>query len=456
MAMGLDASPLLTQDSVCRRPSRHSTDEIVIGAPPCVAGPSHVCSFRLGACVSNLVLAVLGAGQLVLPYALSQLGLGFGIAALLLFALLSIHSCYTLSIYELHFMPQPLDCIESYAELVVRALGNFGKHVCTVLLVLYAWGGALSFMVILKGELEWLTGMSGGVCLVVVAALFILPLSSREDLSALKTTSPLGCIAGLFITAVVLMSTRWNGEAPLGAEVCQGPRGGDHQDAGESLRWWPDSLASVAAALPLLSFALNSTWAYIPILCTLKDRTPTRYSGLICSSTGIMVVNYWLISVYGYAMFCGATKPNILDSLGSEATPGTGVAQLVYCARVALATQLSLALPMRFFIARRSFDCGVTSLAGRLSLSAGLVGSATGLAILPLSLATVLGLVSSVCASMIIYILPALVDLSLQLPDPLLPGRMRQAVSMVSLSVGAFVLVGGLAANLLGISVGGG
>ena len=107
--------------------------------------------YILGGCVANLVLAVLGAGQLVLPYALSQLGLGFGLVALLAFGVLSIHSCYTLSVYEFHFRPDPPGgppvCIESYAELVTRVLGRLGNTVCAALLAAYAWGGALSFLV---------------------------------------------------------------------------------------------------------------------------------------------------------------------------------------------------------------------------------------------------------------------------------------------------------------------
>ena len=169
----------------------------------------HVCSVGLGGCVANLVLAVLGAGQLVLPYALSQLGLGFGLVALLAFGVLSIHSCYTLSVYELHFRPDPPGgppaCIESYAELVTRVLGRLGSTVCAALLAAYAWGGALSFLVretsealflqdcppnllgtvlqvILKGELGSLTGLDGGLCLTAVATLFIFPLSSCKDL----------------------------------------------------------------------------------------------------------------------------------------------------------------------------------------------------------------------------------------------------------------------------------
>ncbi|CAE8737816.1 unnamed protein product [Polarella glacialis] len=104
---------------------------------------------------------------------------------------------------------------------------------------------------------------------------------------------------------------------------------------------------------------------------------------------------------------------------------------------------------MRFFVARRTIAGDAPGTIGRVLLLGVLVGSATALAALPLSLATVLGIVSSICASMIIYILPAIVDLRVQLP-----GRFRKACSVLSLAVGAFVLLAGLYANVTGVAVG--
>ncbi|CAK0801364.1 unnamed protein product [Prorocentrum cordatum] len=53
--------------------------------------PEHVGKADLRVAVSNVVLSVLGAGQLTLPYALSQLGLTFGVVCLVVFALLSVY-----------------------------------------------------------------------------------------------------------------------------------------------------------------------------------------------------------------------------------------------------------------------------------------------------------------------------------------------------------------------------
>jgi len=418
--------------------------------------PAHVGSATLFVATANLCLAVLGAGQLTLPYALSQLGLAGGVCGLVLFALLTGHSLHTLSIHAVHFTPSSLDCIDSYSELVVRVLGPLGEKLCTLVLAIYAWGGALAFLVILKGEINYVvvmrlgfTYVSGSFLLIVLAFSFIWPLSSLEDISGLKVTSPLGCTAAIFITVVVLLCTPWSGEAPVGVDSCSGPVGTNIELRGDLL-WWPQSFVGVVAALPLLSFALNMSWAYVPILCTLKERTkPQRIPCLIGVASVIVLTNYLLLGVFGYATFCGATHPNILESLGESVQNSSWQGSLVLLARAALTVQLTLALPMRFLVARRSILGDKGGLVGRLTLSGALVAAAAGMAVLPLNLATVMGITSSICASMIIYILPAIIDLKTQLP-----GQLRKAVSALCLLIGVFVMVAGLLAIAWGVAAG--
>jgi len=305
-------------------------------------------------------------------------------------------------------------------------------------------------------------------------ALAILPLSSLQDVSPLKRLSPMGCVSAVFITFVVLFSVPWSRDGGFaGADVCEGPSGstqswdasGDHGTGGlGQLRMWPKSFTAVAAALPLLSFALNSSWAYVPILCSLSNRTsPTfgicRADLLIWMSNAIIFLNYVLLAVYGYVMFCDQTHPNILDSFRDrdhvrmdDSDQASAVVGLVRTAQAALSVQLTFALPMRFFVARRSIGGQDQGQLQRFALSAALVGSAAVLAILPLKLQTVMGVTSSICASMIIYILPAVVDLFWRLPTQW--SSFRLAASMLSMAVGVFVLCGGLIANITGVAVG--
>jgi hypothetical protein len=45
-----------------------------------------------------------------------------------------MHSLKTLTLYELHFAPS--NCLETYAELVIRVLGTPGRAICNALLVM--------------------------------------------------------------------------------------------------------------------------------------------------------------------------------------------------------------------------------------------------------------------------------------------------------------------------------
>ena len=56
------------------------------------------------------------------------------VRGLLIFTLFSMHSLKTLTLYELHFAPS--NCLETYAELVIRVLGTPGRAICNALLVM--------------------------------------------------------------------------------------------------------------------------------------------------------------------------------------------------------------------------------------------------------------------------------------------------------------------------------
>jgi len=448
----------------------------------------HVGSVSLCSATLGVVISVLGAGQLTLPYAFGQIGFGGGLLALLGFTLLSMVSLYTLSVYELHFTAKPEACIPSYTELLVMAMGDGWERTCTAvlnfLICFYAWGGGVSFMIIMIEELGYIASLiwplsethanvAGIAALLIISVFFILPLAASEDLSKLKRVSPLGCLAAVLITVVVLICTQWTSGEMLGAATCAGPVSGLGDGEGPSgaeedlgFEWWSRAdIVKVMATLPLFSFALNSSWAFTPVLCSLRGKctqkdasglSPSnRAVSLIVLSNAIIFLNYLLLSVYGYLMFCGEAKPNILESLGASVQAGSVQAVLVNVARAALAFQLSMCLPLRFFVARRALGKAVQSKAAARWGSAGLlVASSCAVACARLSLAMVLGITSSVCASMIIYVIPAVVDLRLH--HLRLRSVLGQILSVVSLFVGLFILVGGTIANIHGAAVAGG
>jgi len=202
------------------------------------------------------------------------------------------------------------------------------------------------------------------------------------------------------------------------------------------------------ASFPLLSFAFNASWAYVPILGTLRERRPARVWALIAGSMSIITLQYCLITVYGYKMFCDATTANILNALGENAAGSRKI--LIGIAKVMLVVQLSLAMPMRFVVLRSCvFGDVALSVSRRVIYAIVTVGAACGLACLPLPLQSSIGIVSSIGASSVIYIFPAIIDLRLKLD-----GWMRLTISAIGLAVGLILLVGGTLGNIVGVAVG--
>lgn len=437
--MTVDSAALLTPASLARKHS-HSSEDCLNTGQIGRYGDAHVGSTDVWRCILNVLLAVLGAGQLTLPYAMHQLGgLWQGAIALVVFTLLSMHSLKKLSYYELHFTP--LGCLESYSQLVIRVLGSSGSLLCQFLLVFYAWGGAVAFLVILKAEFVAFFPSYGRAVLCGIACI-LWRLSSCEDLTFLKKFSWLGCVVAVLITIVTVTAfVSPHGLTEQSLQLCSS----SHEP----------SLLDVAAALPLISFSLNSSWAYIPVLCTLSDKS--RTTSLIIWSNLLILLNYMFLAASGYCKFGKDVKPNIMDSLGQD--QDFADSWMVRGAKVALCLQLTLALPLRFFVARKTIQDARPSLAGsNSSLALVLVFGATAAALPDISLATVLGIVSGICASMIIYILPAIVDLKLR---PTISGSRlcgtdlaNLLVSLLSLIVGGLILVGSLWANAMGVAVG--
>eukprot|EP00927_Polykrikos_kofoidii_P022904 TRINITY_DN2124_c0_g1_i2.p1 TRINITY_DN2124_c0_g1~~TRINITY_DN2124_c0_g1_i2.p1 ORF type:complete len:482 (+),score=62.14 TRINITY_DN2124_c0_g1_i2:117-1448(+) len=439
------SSDAATADATMTLVLKTSEDTAPSSSPPTSKSPST----SLFSTTSNLVLAVLGAGQLTLPFFFAEVGFACGIFFLFYFAFLGMHSLHVLAVHQQRYGAN------DYAELAVVSIGERGRLLCRGIVGIYAWGGGISFLIIQKRELDFLAHVAhlnvpGNVLMVITAIGFIWPMSSRTNLAFMKRFSPFGCIAALMVTMTVLLIAPWNGDLPLGVEICGGPSG--DEAAGGRAHMWPRSFVNFAAALPLVAFALNSSWGFIPILKTMRARTPARDAAVIFCAKGVIVFSYFLISTYGYATFCDTVETSILDSLpgtpGGKYTAHGAQKALMILVRGAVALQLTLALPLRFSVARDSVarDLGLSQ---RVCVAACIVGSAAGLAALPLSLKVVLSITSSICASLIIYILPAILDFKSDVP-----GFGRRCVSVASFITGFFIMAGGLGGTIFGLAAG--
>ena len=305
--------------------------------------------------LSNVLLAVLGAGQLTLPWVMSRLGLAFGLALLFVFALVAAYSSELLRALTL------VTGAGTYGEVLARVIGPRWERACDAVVVLYAWGTAVGYLLIVKEQLHRVAAFFDGgdgplpweenksALLVVVAALVVFPLSVLRDLSALKYTSALGAVAAAYIVTIVSFYAPWDrpgsGDDASRHAVVFGIRAcaATSSNGAASLALWPASATSALTAVPMLSFALNSGWAFVPIVSQLENPTPARGRALIYLAHAVFLIMYVIISITGYLSYCGDVEDNVMDSLPTDAAPALA-------ARIALIAQLLCGIPLRFHV----------------------------------------------------------------------------------------------------------
>lgn len=223
--------------------------------------------------------------------------------------------------------------------MLAKTLGPRWRGWSNGVVSLYAFGTAVSFMIIMVEELHRIAAFfqhtmvgehaaavpweeNKRLLLVAVTATVVYPLSLLRDLSMLKLTSTFGALSAVYITAVVWVHAPWGARAGvLSLDVCHGGRapvpsssrasGSDGVGVAEGggggasrPRLWPPSVTSISGAIPLLSFALNSGWAFVPIFSTMRDPTPARGTRLIGWAHALILVNYLAMAAVGYLSFC--------------------------------------------------------------------------------------------------------------------------------------------------------
>ena len=282
----------------------------------------------------------LGAGQLILAYAMKEMGVAVGVVSLALFGVLSIYSLAALAVHTKRVRST------SYPDLIQRVLGTKARFLAEVCLAFYAWGGGVAYLIILKEQLHILLSgggwqMNSAGYMVALSAACIFPLSLLRKFDRLKFSSFLGCIAAVWITLVVVVAAPW---VSSGLDSCALALEVTH------VEMVPESAIDYFQAMSLLPFALNMSWAFLNFLPKMRNQTPLRVTGLILGSNSIVLVNYVSIAVIGYLSYCGTITPNVLDSL---CRTWRGLAAGVSAvARVALILPLSFSPPIIFSVMR--------------------------------------------------------------------------------------------------------
>ena len=105
---------------------------------------------------SNLVNAVIGAGIVGMPYAIKETGLVAGAFLILLCAMMTEKSLRILIGTAKHVG------VPTYERLFESTYGSFGFYFVSINMIVMAYGGCLTYLMIIKDTLPVLLGVSPG------------------------------------------------------------------------------------------------------------------------------------------------------------------------------------------------------------------------------------------------------------------------------------------------------
>ncbi|KAG8462761.1 hypothetical protein KFE25_004737 [Diacronema lutheri] len=354
-------------------------------------------SSTLAATIFNLANAIIGAGVLVLPFAMQSLGLPVGCALICASAACSALSCCVL------YRCARASGAYTYAAIGARLCGaRFGVFVeccCCA----YALGSCIGYLVIIEEELvkvaayvrahiarpparpgaelpgapgaPWGGAWASRELLTAVVVLGgVLPLSSARSLHALRHTSLVALLCVGYVAAL------------LALHVALLPREGEQAGALALLPSFPapppppapsPSLVAAAAAagaaarrargalvrgaasnggerswvegwkaMPLLLFAFNCQVPFLPLLRELERPTWARVCAMLAATFALALALYLAVAILGELSFgAGAVAPNVLDSFGE----GDSAAAI---ARVATVCVLVASFPLYAYAVR--------------------------------------------------------------------------------------------------------
>ncbi len=137
-------------------------------------------STTIAGATSNLVNAVIGAGIVGMPYAIKETGLVAGAFLIVLCAMMTEKSLRILIGTAKHVG------VSTYERLFESTYGLFGFYFVSINMIIMAYGGCLTYLMIIKDTLPVLMGVSPGdvgmerAILTISTMAIILPISMQR------------------------------------------------------------------------------------------------------------------------------------------------------------------------------------------------------------------------------------------------------------------------------------
>lgn len=292
---------------------------------------------------SNLINAVLGAGIVGVPYAMRQCGLVAGVFMVAFSAILTEKSLRLLIETARH-----ID-VPSYETLFEATFGTAGFIFISANMFIMAYGGMLSYLMIVKDTLPRLLGFAVDnypmkrAVLTVSSLVVMLPLSMQRDMADLAKTSRISVV---FYCSIVLVVSIFS---PIAETVEE--HGGYSAVLSNSIIHPSTFFAGVG----VLSFAFVCQHSAFIIAGSLERPSKKRWGNVTALALVLCFVLATACGVTGFLGFLEETNGNILNNFGSNGGDSIALKRASNIARGMLCGSMFFVYPMESFVARHIF-----------------------------------------------------------------------------------------------------
>jgi len=298
---------------------------------------------------ANLVVSIVGAGIVGIPYAMEQSGLVAGFVMIVVVAFMTEKSLRLLIETAKH-----ID-VPSYETLFEACFGKGGFYSMCAIMFIMSYGAMVSYLMIMKDSIAGLLGVAKDdypmkrLFLILFTAAIAFPLSAQRDMADLAKTSKVSVTFYFFIVSFILAFS------PLVSTV--EANGGLYETLAHSI-YRGDTFF---VGLGVLSFAFVCQHSAFILAGSLERPTNKRWSKVTLISllfSGTLAI---ACGVAGYLGFLEETQGNILLNFKESTDPL--IMRLNTVAYVMLLTCMFFVYPMDAFVLRHV--CMVIMFKGR-------------------------------------------------------------------------------------------
>jgi len=281
----------------------------------------------------NFVNSIVGAGIVGMPVAIAESGFAMGMLLLILVAVLVDRSVIMLVECGLRAKKKNLE------ELCGHLLGPTGHNVATIFMFLYAYGAMIAYMVIIGDTVPvalnffFGDGVPGKDAIILIAAVFIiLPLSLLRDMSSLSYTSLLSITADFILIIFVLAN---------------GPKAAREEETEFESSDLNVINYKIFEGIGTFSFAFVCQHSTFIVFRTMKKQDLAHWTMVSHGSLTVAALMCLALGLSGYLSFGSHTKGDILNNFSEED-------KLMLVGRLLLAITMVFTFPMECFVARHA------------------------------------------------------------------------------------------------------